>query len=340
MNKKRSSGWLGLLIALFFSSVALTQEAMPCADGIESLDYRAYDLLMKVDILDADVAAYRQLLAECGAGYQKFSAGKRREFLQLLNTLMTRVDTVYQRLSSEEIYLPGGLTDKAKLRLQRILEIKEAIKQFYLTMLSQHIPLDKGWGDTFVSNLYLGYESVDIDAFPRYGGGRFGANLYYQMNGSLDKKGMWGRHIFGEALLTNSAENSVEAVNEAYEVDLNFFAPYAMAGDRKGRWALGPVVGLKMKKLSGINVSRWEHMAGVRAARSADLYIEGRYGRVGGVSDPRIELRGQLPLIMVFKGDVIVGGVVNLSTESAAGNGDLMQLYLVWQINFIDLMEY
>ncbi len=69
--------------------------------------------------------------------------------------------------------------------------------------------------------------------------------------------------FFGDAVLTNSAENAMVSVDKDYEVDVNLFLPYAMNGNRKGRWATGPVVGIKMKKLDGISTSRWKYMAGL-----------------------------------------------------------------------------
>jgi len=339
MNKKRSICYLSLLFTLFLSSTTIAQEMKACDEGISVLDIQAYQMLVNIEISEADVAAYRQLLAGCVARYQSFSTGKRNEFLRLLNTLIARMDEVYLRVSSEGLYRPDGSSGASHWRAQRINEIKQEMQRIYIALLNQRYPLDKGWGNTFVSNLYLGYESTDVDGFTRYGGGRFGVGFYYQIDGALEEKGQWGRHVFGDALLTNSAENSDGIVDDAYEVDLNFFAPYAMGGNSKGRWALGPVVGMKMKKLNGVSISRWKYMAGARLARSSDLYLEGRYGKSEGVSGQRIEVRGQLPVMVLFNGDVIVGGALNLSTDDGASSGDTMQMYLLWQVNFLDVLN-
>jgi hypothetical protein len=339
MNKRIYVCCLSLLIALLTARTALAGDFVACEEGISVLDEKTYEVLADIDISDGDVLAYRQLLAGCVEMYPSYSAGKRDDFLRLLNILMERVDTVYTRVSSEGLYLPEGASRRAEMRATRILAIKRSMQQQYIAMLSQHSPLDKGWGDAFVSNLFIGYESVDVDGLTRYGAGRFGVNVYVQLGETLTDKAGWGVHVFGDAELTSSAENSEGVVNDTYEIDANLFMPYGMDGGRQGRWAAGPVAGMKMKKFSGVSVSRWEYMAGLRLARSADLFIDGRYGKSEGVAGKRIEVLVQLPVAEVLNGDVIVGGSLNLSTDDGASSGDVMQMYLLWQIDFIDVLN-
>ncbi len=109
---------------------------------------------------------------------------------------MVRMDEVYLKVSTEGFYRPDGPTRASQLRAQRINEVKDTTQRLYISLLSQHYPLDKGWGDAFVSNVYLGYESTDVDDFDRYGSGRIGVSFYYQIDGALDKGGEWGEHIF------------------------------------------------------------------------------------------------------------------------------------------------
>jgi len=339
MNKKLSIYYLSLLFTLFSSYESIAVEASPCSAGISSLDGKTYEILAHVDISDADVAEYRQLLAGCVEMYPSYSPGKRDDFLRLLNILMGRVDAVYARVSSEGLYLPEGASRRSEARAGRILAIKESMQQLYIAMLSQGSPLDKGWGDAFITRLFMGYESVDVDGLARYGAGRFGVNAYAQLDEPLADNGGWGMHVFGDAELTSSAENSEGIVSDTYEIDGSLFIPYGMMGGRQGRWAAGPVAGMKMKKFSGVSVSRWEYMAGLRLARSADLFIDGRYGKSEGVAGKRIEIIVQLPVAEMLSGDVIVGGSLNLSTDDGASSGDVMQAYLLWQVDFIDVLN-
>ncbi len=339
MNKKIYICCLSLLIVLLMTRVVSAQEIASCDDGISVLDKKSYEILAKVDISDGDVIAYRQLLAECVANYQSYSAGKRNDFLRLLNTLLARVDKVYLNISSEGLYLPEGASKKMQRRSQHILEIKEVMQRLYISMLSQRPPLDQGWGDRNTTNLFLGYETVDVDGLSRYGAGRFGVSFYSQMSDVLGETETLALHLFGAALLTNSAENSDSVVSDTHEIDLNLFMPYSMVRSNKGHWALGPVAGITMRKFAGISISRWKYMAGVRAARSADLYFEARYGKSEGVSGQRIELKGQLPVMSALNGDVIVGGTLNLSIDDGASSGDVIQAYVLWQVDFLELLN-
>lgn len=339
MNKKIYIYCFSLLISLFFAGSSFAQELAACDEGISILDEKTYQILSDVDVSDGDVAAYRQLLAGCIAMYPSFSTGRRDDFLRLLNVLMARVDDVYLRVSSEGLYLPEGASRHTELRASRILAIKRSIQQQYIVMLSQHFPLDKGWGDAFVSNLFVGYESVDVDGFVRLGGGRAGVNFYRQADVPVSREGGVALHFFGEAMVTSTAEHSVTSVDNAYELDGNLFMPYALQGSSKGYWVIGPVAGMKLKKMNGISDSRWKYMAGLRFARSPDLYIDGRYGKSEGVSGNRIELRAQLPVAAILNGDVIVGGLLNVSSDNTTSRGDSMLMYLLWQVNFLDVLN-
>ncbi len=338
MKLKRYIGCLSLLFTLFLSSATIAQEMNACADEGAGLNLKVYEVLANVELSAVDVAATRQAVAGCVARYQYLSSRKRNEFLHLLNTLVVRMNEGYLKVSSEGLYLPGGANQSSQLRAQRLDEIRQDMQTHYVALLNRPSPLDKGWSGEFVSNLYLGYETTDLDGFDRHGNGRFGINYYHQIDGSMDSNTGWGKHIFGDAVLTNSAEHSVTSFDKTYEVDLNFYLPNAEDGDIPVRWGLGPVVGVKMKKLSGISTSRWKYMAGLRLARSPDLYIDGRYGKSEGVPGPRIEIRGQMPVESLYNGSVIVGGTLNLSTDDGASVGDSIQMYLLWQINFIDAL--
>jgi len=339
MNKTIYVCCLSLLIALFPVRMAFAEDSAACEEGISVLDEKTYEVLADVDLSDGDVIAYRQLLAGCVEMYPSYSPGKRDDFLRLLNVLMGRVDVVYTRVSSEGLYLPEGASRRSEARAGRILAIKKSMQQRYIAMLSQDSPLDKGWGDAFIARLFMGYESVDVDGLARYGAGRFGVNAYAQLDEPLADNGGWGMHVFGDAELTSSAENSEGIVSDTYEIDGSLFIPYGMMGGRQGRWAAGPVAGMKMKKFSGVSISRWEYMAGLRLARSADLFIDGRYGKSEGVAGKRIEVVVQLPVAEMLSGDVIVGGSLNLSTDDGASSGDVMQAYLLWQVDFIDVLN-
>ncbi len=339
MKLKRYVGCLSLLFTLFLSSVTIAQEMNACADEGAGLNLKVYEVLANVELSAIDVAATRQLLAGCVARYPYLSSRKRNEFLHLLSTLIARMNEGYLKVSSEGFYRPDGPTRASQLRAQRLDEIRQDMQAHYIALLNRRSPLDQGWSGEFVSNLYLGYETTDLDGFDRHGNGRFGINYYHQIDGSLDSKEGWGKHIFGDAVLTNSAEHSVTSFDKTYEVDLNFYLPNAEDGDIPVRWGLGPVVGIKMKKLSGISTSRWKYMAGLRLARSPDLYIDGRYGKSEGVPGQRIEIRGQMPVASLYNGDVIVGGTLNLSTDDGASVGDSIQMYLLWQVNIIDVFN-
>lgn len=328
-----------LLFELFLASAAAAQAGARCEDGISVLDTMAYVLLADEALSDADVTAYRQQLAACSAHYRFFSPGKRKDFLQMLDQIMERVDSVYLRVSSEGFYRPDGPTPEDERRAVRINQVRESLQKRYIALLNERYLLDKGWSKPFLTRLIAGYESTDVDGYESYGNGRFGFNYYFQANGPLSRETGWGRHLFGEAMLTNTAESSGTGVDNAYELDINFYAARLVVDDRRGGWAVGPVGGIKMIKLDGISTSQWKYMGGVRLARSPDLYIDTRYGKTEGVSGHRIEVRGQLPVMALFNGDVIVGGMLNISSDDSLVTGDTMRFYLLWQVNFLNVLN-
>lgn len=339
MNKKFSVCCLSLLFKLFLPSTVIAQEGERCDEGISVLNTMAFELLADEALADADVTAYRQQLAACSALYQSFSPSKREDFLRMHNKLMARFDDVYLQVSSEGLYRPDGATRAGKARAERIYQLRQSLQKNYISLLSERYPLDKGWGDSFASNFLIGYESTDVDGYERYGNGRYGLNYYFQANGSLSRETGWGRHLFGEAMLTNTAESSSTRVDNAYELDINYYAARIVSGNSKGGWAVGPVGGIKMIKLDGISTSQWKYMAGVRIARSPDFYVDARFGKTEGVTGNRIEVRGQLPVTVLFNGDVIVGGMLNISDDNALSTGDAMRFYLLWQLNFLDVLN-
>lgn len=319
---------------------ALASPETPCDMGFEPIDTRTYTLIAAPEFPAGEPEKLESYISQCVNKARSMPDAKRSEFLQLVERLLARLESIQVTLAVDAGHTPSDPKLVQKLQNVRNLRDSLALARY---KLSERLPLDRGWGRDFAFAFYLGYEGTSVSGFQEKGTARTGMMIYNQLTGPLKKGDHFGLHMFSNILLTSSAEQTgqdtqqTSSVESAIEMDLNIFVPLYTKPQSVGVLAVGPIVMGGLRKPDNIDEFTRKYMAGVRLAHSPESYFDILYGRTERVDGKRLELRGQLPVAKLLNGNLFVGGVVNVSASEEVNNNDTLRVYVTWQVNIADI---
>ncbi|MGA1789903.1 MAG: hypothetical protein ACMUIM_00330 [bacterium] len=333
--------FLFLILLLFFIGEGYASGE---AKSIADIENSTFGLLLQEDITKEEMEAFENELME----YMKSTdSEERQKLLDSVADLVTSVETVISSLWAEA--LTDGLKDpnapsidSNKKRIERLRQVKSSL-QIVRIRLSEKLPLDKGWVEEFSTNFYLGYEGTSVSGIKEKGTARTEIMIYNQISGPLEKSGDWGFHVFGNILLTSSAEQSTEdenqepSIEQAIEVDLNLYVPWGCKIQSYGLLAVGPIGGAAIRKIDDVDKFSKKYLGGLRFAHSPESFFDVLYAKTQNVEGDRVEIRGQIPVAEMLNGRIFIGGSLNFSTGSEGQESDNVRMYIAWQVDFSNI---
>ncbi len=334
--------------AIGYASPGIEQK---CSDGFERIPIALSHITSVSSPSIDDVGHVVSYIQECVKRF--YSSKERSSFRELVKSsleLLEKKESTRLYQSFKDVGSNNENSEQKKRdleRLERLERLMTALEWASLS-LNKNLPLEQGWGKDFTANFYLGYEGVSVAGFKEKGTTRTGLLVYNQITGPLEggyhlNTHLKTMHIFGNVLLTSSAEETVNDnatdVISAFEVDFNAYFPFWSVNQQIGLLAFGPISNFSIRKADSDSEYTKRSYHGIRLAHSPESFLDLLYGTVVGIKGKRIELKGQLPLVEISKGRFFVGGIANLGVHHGAPEkSDALKLYVIWQIRWSELL--
>lgn len=351
IQKNKSISKFIFRFALFGTLLTVAQSGIAnqtCKGGYQAIEGHLFKLATLSDktVIDNQIKVTTDHLNECQKMAASLSPDERKAFQQAIRNAADRTAAMELEVTKQAL----AETDTTRIanlknRADKFAALRHSMQAAYHA-ISGPQPIDRGWGRDFIANFYLGFEGTSVASIEEKGTTRTGMMVYNQVSNELSEE-KFSHHIFGNVLLTSSAEQSTAtdsgaqdnaSVEPTIEMDLNYYAPKIITKQSIGAFTGGPIFKLGIRKIDEQTGFTHKYGLGLRFAHSPESFFDITLGETEDVDGNRLEISGQLPVAELFDGGVFVGSLINLGVGSdRSDESDTLRLYVTWQVSFTDI---